>query len=108
MAVTIGEALYLLRALGVETVSVDGLIETFLQQPDEGEDLTGETSALEEVPEAEATPELPEPPRPPETAPESTNVVKVYKEYSDAKKAAQKGQKPVFDQKIGGYVLMEG
>lgn len=102
MAVTIAEALYLMRSLGVEYVSVDGLIDTFVK--------TNEQPTTEQEEEIHDLPELPEPTRPaetPESAPEEPKRVTVYKEYSEAKKAAKKGQKPVLDEKLGGYVIME-
>jgi len=89
MAITLPEALYLLRALNVETVKVEDLITTFLQQP---------TQATPE-PEQEL-PELPEPPLPPKETDEPT-----FKTYAEAKKAAKKGQKPVKNE-AGEWVVM--
>lgn len=88
MAITLPEALYLLRALNVETVKVEDLITTFLQPQPEPE---------QELPPLPELPELPEPPRPPQ---ETT-----YKTYNEAKKAAKKGQTPVKTE-AGEWVVM--
>ena len=88
MAITLPEALYLLRALNVETVRVDDLINTFLQQ---------QTTQPEPEPEPELE-ELPPAPEPPKAEP-------TYETYAEAKKAAKKGQKPVKNE-AGEWVVM--
>lgn len=88
MAITLPEALYLLRALNVESVKVEDLITTFLQPT---------TPAEQELPEL---PELPEPPQPPKETEEET-----FNTYAEAKKAAKKGQTPVKNE-AGKWVVM--
>ena len=91
MAVNLIEAIYLLKELHIETVSVDALIKTFLQQP-----AAAEATPAAAEPAEKALPELPplpEPPKPP-----------VFKDYKEAKKAAKKGQTPVKEGE--GYILV--
>lgn len=92
MAITLPEALYLLRALNVETVRVEDLITTFLQQATKEETTKGE--------EEQELPELPPAPEPPKEKEEAT-----FKTYNEAKKAAKKGQKPVKNE-AGEWVVM--
>lgn len=77
------ETLFVLKSLGVESVSVDALINAFYKD-----------AAPE--PAEEQKEELPEPPKPPGP--------KVYEDYREAKAAAKKGQATVHDQALGGYV----
>ena len=80
MAVNLIEAIYLMKELGIETVSVDALINVFLKPATEAA-----TPAAEQAqPALPDLPELPEPPKPP-----------TYPDYKAAKKAAKKGQTPV-------------
>ena len=90
MAVNLIEAIYLLKELGIETVSVDALIKTFLQQPAAPQPV--------EVQQTEAAAAQPGVPQPPELPP-----APVYPDYKAAKKAAKKGQTPVKEGE--GYIL---
>jgi len=93
MSISIAEAIYLLDALGVEQVPVKGLKEVFFTTKEP--DLSGYNG---DEPEKEV---LPPPP-----IPEEVERVTVFKEYKEAVAAAKKGQKPVLDEKLGGYVLV--
>lgn len=93
MSVTIGEALYLMKELKVKTVEVDELIRVFLQP----------TPEKQEEEEVQELPEIAEAPTPPK---EEGEVTELYPNYQAARKAAGKGQKPVKDEALGGWVIV--
>lgn len=87
MGITLQETLYLLKQLGVENVNVNKLIETFFVTVDDANT------------QEQDLPELQTPPQPEE--------VGVYKTYILAQAAAKDKEKPVYDEKLKGFVLMK-
>lgn len=104
MSVSIAEAIYLLDALGVEQVPVKGLKEVFFTEAVEA--AREQAAQVREEIKEELDRESPLPPPPIPEEPEEVERVTVYKEYKEAVAAAKKGQKPVLDQKLGGYILV--
>lgn len=102
MSVSIAEAIYLLDALGVEQVPVKGLKEVFFTEAVEA--AKERAAEIREEINEDLDEELGPVPQPPQK--EEVERVTVFKEYKEAVKAAKKGQKPVLDDKLGGYVLV--